>query len=451
MRITPTMTSASVGLFGPRMRTEVLGRSPAGGGADAGAIRVELDARKRFQTIEGFGGSMTESAAITIARLPAAKRAEVLRELFDPERGMGFSYVRVPIGSSDFAESTYSYCDAKGPKGRELEHFSIDRDQRAVIPMLHEALRVNPAIKLMATPWAPPEWMCARNAEGARVLPPENYALYADYLVKTLDAFAKLSPPLHFDALTIQNEPFFFTANYPSLLLSAAEQVALIKDHVGPKLAAYNAAHAGVRPRVKLITHDHNWALHQGALEVLDGVGRYADGIAYHGYEGEPADHAKHVAPKYPSLPVYYTEITGIYGTASIADDLMWDAKNVLVGPLKQGARVCLKWNLVLDGKNGPLNGGVDFLKGFLRVSGPDKIEANQEFFGIGVASTTIERGAVRIDVSTSRPLDCVAFENPDGSRVLLTYNPTEQPMLVALAGGVQASLSPKSVAAIRF
>ncbi len=445
--ITPTMTTASVGVFGPQMRTTELASRPASGTA----IRVSVDSSKRFQTIEGFGGSMTESAAITIARLPEPQQSNVLRELFDPDAGMGFSFVRVPLGSSDFAEGTYSYCDVKGPPGRELERFSIDRDQRAVIPMLHRAIAINPNIKLMISPWAPPEWMCARTEKNERVLPRENFGLYADYLVKTLEAFANLSPPILFEAMTCQNEPFFFTPNYPSLLLSAEDQVELIKNHLGPKLRDYNQAHAGARPRVKLLTHDHNWGLWEGARQVLDGVGAFADGIAYHGYEGEPLDHQRHIAPAYPRLPVYYTEITGIYGTASVADDLMWDAKNVLVGPLKQGARACLKWNIVLDGKNGPLNGAVDFLKAFIRVVSPDRIEANQEHFGMGVASTTIKRGAVRIEARASAPLDCVAFQNPDGFRVLLTYNPSEQPLLVALESGVQASLAPKSLVAIRW
>ncbi len=445
--ITPTMTAASVGVFGPQMRTTELRRGQV---SDA-AIKVSVDPKKTFQTIEGFGAAMTESAAITVARLPEPQQSNVLRELFDPDGGMGFSFIRVPLGSSDFAEGTYSYCDAKGPVGDELKNFTIDRDQRAVIPMLHRALAINPNIKLMISPWAPPEWMCARNEKGERVLPKENFGLYADYLVKTLDAFANLSPPIVFEAMSVQNEPFFFTPKYPSLLLSADDQIGLIKNHLGPKLRDYNKAHEGARPRVKLLTHDHNWMLWDGAKKVLDGVGAFADGIAYHGYEGEPLDHQRHIAPAYPNLPVYYTEITGLYGTASVASDLMWDAKNVLVGALKQGARACLKWNIVLDGKNGPLNGGVDFLKGFLRVVSPDKIEANQEHFGMGVASTTIKRGAVRIDTATSAPLDCVAFQNPDGSRVLLTYNPTDMPLLVALEGGVQASLSPKSLVAIRW
>jgi glucosylceramidase len=446
--ITPSMTSASVGVFGPQMRTTELSR----GTASPEAIRVALDVSKTFQTIEGFGAAMTESAAITIARLPEPQQTNVLRELFDPKVGMGFSYMRVPLGSADFAESTYSYCDSKGPVGDELKHFSIDRDQRAVIPMLQRALAINPDIKLMISPWAPPEWMCARSDKGERILPAKNYALYADYLMRTLDAFAKLSPPIVFDAMTIQNEPFFFTPNYPSLLLSAKEQIELIVKHVGPRLEAYNNAHAGARPRVKLFTHDHNWMLWAGAKEVLDGVGRYADAIAYHGYEGDPNDHTLHVKPSYPNLPVYYTEITGIYwDKTTAADDLIWDARNMLVGPLKQGARACLKWNIVLDGKNGPLNGGVDFLKPFIRVTSPQHIEANQEHFTVGVASTTIKRGAVRVDVQTSQPLDCVGFVNPDGSRVLLTYNPTDKPMLVALESGIQASLAPKSMAALRW
>jgi glucosylceramidase len=317
---------------------------------------------------------------------------------------------------------------------------------------LQRALSINPKIKLMISPWAPPEWMCVRDSEGSRRLDHKYFAVYADYLVRTLDAYAKLTPPIHIDALTSQNEPFFFTPNYPSLLLTPKEQIELIAKHLGPKLEAYNRAHASDRPKVKLFTHDHNWDLWPGVLEVLDGVGRYADAIAWHGYNGEVADYVKNVQPKYPNLPIYYTEITGIYWDKSTPqDDLLWDARNVLIGPLLAGARACLKWNIVLDGKNGPLNGGVDFLKAFLRVVSPQKIEANQEHYTMGLASKAVRPGAVRIGVKTSKDLECVAFQNPDGSRVLLAANGGDKPLLLALENGAQASLPPKSFSAVRW
>lgn len=415
------------------------------GAPSTDAIYVTTDASRRFQSIEGFGAAMTESSAVNLARLSPPVRERVMRDLFDTQRGMGFSYLRVPLGSSDFAESTYSYADVRGPAHDPLKHFSLERDQRAVIPMLQEARRVNPQLKVMITPWQPPGWMCVRD-NGVRTLPRESYAVYADYLIRTLEAYARLSPPIHVDALTPQNEPYFYTPEYPSLRLDAAQQTELIRDYLGPKLDAYNRSSG--RPAVKLLSHDHNWDLTSDALEVLNGAGSFIDAIAYHGYGGEPRDHLVNIAPSYPKLPVYFTEISSFYGSSSPADNLMWDARNTLIGPLCAGARVSLKWNIALDAKNGPVNGGVGTLRGLLKVDG-DTVVPQQEYFGYGVVSRNVKQGAVRIGVQTSAPLDCAAFLNPDGSNVLLTYNPTDKPLVVALENGARATIGTKSLVAI--
>ena len=118
---------------------------------------------------------------------------------------------------------------------------------------------------------------------------------------------------------------------------------------------------------------------------------------------------------------------------------------------MQVGARACLKWNIALDGKNGPLNGGVDYLRAFLKVNSASDIVANQEYYGFGVASRNVKQGAVRIGVTTSSPLDCAAFKNPDGSHVLLACNPTDAPLAIALETGAQASIEPKSFVAIRW
>jgi glucosylceramidase len=441
------MDRAFVGPKGPSMSTKALhvGQAPAG------AIRVVTDATKCFQSIEGFGAAMTESSAVNLKGLPDYIRGKVMRDLFDTTEGMGFSYVRVPLGSSDFAVNQYTYADTQGPAGNPLANFSIARDQNAVIPMLHEALKVNPKLKLMITPWQAPEWMCTRDDKGQRRLKHEMYAVFADYLVKTVDAYAKLTPPILIDAISPQNEPYYFTAAYSSMVLDAQEQIDFINGHFGPKLRAYNDAHPE-RPRVKLLSHDHNWDIAPEARKVLDGAHPWIDAIAYHGYGGDPTDHLTNVAKAFPSLPVYFTEVSGFYGgRSSVTDDLMWDARNALLGPLQVGSRACLKWNIALDGKNGPLNGGVDNLRAFLKVNSASDIVANQEYYGFGVASRNVKQGAVRIGVTTSSPLDCAAFKNPDGSHVLLACNPTDAPLAIALETGAQASIEPKSFVAIRW
>ena len=53
------------------------------------------------------------------------------------------------------------------------------------------------------------------------------------------------------DAITVQNEPQF-EARYPSLVMTAPEQAAFIKNHLGP---AFDATHINT----KIVLFDHNW------------------------------------------------------------------------------------------------------------------------------------------------------------------------------------------------
>ncbi|MBN2447905.1 MAG: glucosylceramidase, partial [Phycisphaerae bacterium] len=102
---------------------------------------ITVDARTRFQTLEGFGGAFTEAAAVTLQKLPPEKQAEVLRAYFDPQTGLGYTMGRTTLNSCDFALGNYAYDEVDGDF--ELKHFSIERDRAAILPMLKEALRLS--------------------------------------------------------------------------------------------------------------------------------------------------------------------------------------------------------------------------------------------------------------------------------------------------------------------
>ena len=52
-------------------------------------VCVFVDPSKRFQTIVGIGGALTDAAAETFAKLPPAKQRELLDAYFDPTKGIG--------------------------------------------------------------------------------------------------------------------------------------------------------------------------------------------------------------------------------------------------------------------------------------------------------------------------------------------------------------------------
>ena len=74
-------------------------------------LTIDVDETATYQQVQGFGGSLTDSAAWLIAGLGPAQRDALMRNLFDPATGIGLSLVRQPIGASDFALAHYTYDD----------------------------------------------------------------------------------------------------------------------------------------------------------------------------------------------------------------------------------------------------------------------------------------------------------------------------------------------------
>src|SRR3954452_18080075 len=233
---------------------------------------IRVLAGERHQTMLGFGASLTESAAQLIMRLPAAERRRLLDDLFSPTHGIGLTYLRVPIGSSDYVASL------------PFAAFDLARDERAVLPVLRAAKRRNPGIRIMGTPWsAPPAMKDSGRLEGGS-LRWDALEAYADYLVGFVRAYARAG--VHVDDLTLQNEPELATS-YPSMTMSAEQQAALMRV-LDAKLTAARLA-------TRLYAFDHNWDDPGYALEVLakDGDVRRLAGAAFHCYAGEPEAQAE--------------------------------------------------------------------------------------------------------------------------------------------------------------
>ncbi len=163
----------------------------------------------RYQKIDGFGASLTDSSAsawLLRNKLSDSQFQKIMEMLFDREKGIGLSLLRQPMGSSDFALEDYTYDDMPpGESDSELRHFSIENDQRYIIPVLRAVLAINPQIKILATPWSPPAWMKSNDSLVQGTLRPENYHAMAGYFVKFVKAYEQAGVPIF--GVTIQNEP----------------------------------------------------------------------------------------------------------------------------------------------------------------------------------------------------------------------------------------------------
>ncbi|GGL05930.1 glycoside hydrolase family 30 protein [Mangrovihabitans endophyticus] len=422
------------------------------------APTIVLDPSRTYQRMDGFGASLTDSSATVIYRLPAATRADTMRKLFDPRRGIGVDFLRQPIGSSDFTAAAEHYTYDDVPAGQTdfaLRHFSIVHDEAKILPLLRQARRLNPRLTVLATPWSPPAWMKTSDSLiGGRLKDdPAIYHAYALYLLKFVRAYAAAGVPV--DYLTVQNEPQNRHPNgYPGTDMPVRQEAEVI-EALGPLLRRFS-------PRTKILAYDHNWSTHPGDVdstppgedpetdypyEILAGpAATWVAGTAYHCYSGDPsAQSALHEA--YPNKGIWFTECSGSHGPDDtpaqfFRDTLVWHARTIAIGTTRNWAKSVVTWNIALDSTGGPHNGGCDTCTGLVTVQPDGSVTTNAEYYTIGHLSKFVQPGAVRIGSTSfgttgwNGQIMDVAFRNPDGSTALVVHNENDDPRSFAVSVG---------------
>ncbi len=375
---------------------------------------IEIDDGRTFQPIEGFGFALTGGSAYLLAGLPAADRSELLEELFgQTEASVGLSCLRLSIGASDLGWTDFTYWDlAPGTADPDLARFNITVCDPEVVPVMQQILHINPAVKVIASPWTAPPWMKSNDSFIAGSLKPECYAAYARYFVKYVEVMRGLG--IHVSAVTPQNEPHN-PKNEPSMVMTATEQAAFIKGHLGPALRKG-------APETEILCWDHNCDEPEYPLAVLGDAGAraYIGGVAWHLYNGSPEAMSK-VWAHYPDKKVYFTE-----QWVSSHDDFMgalrWHMRNVVIGALRNWSRTALEWNLANDpefalhtpsGAQGAM-GGVTI--------GPT-IKRNPGYYLMAHAARFIRPGSVRVHSSEADQLPNVACLTPDSRMVMVIMN----------------------------
>lgn len=380
---------------------------------------IEVDTTQQFQTIDGFGFSLTGGSAYLIhQKLAAAKRSELLREIFSPDNsGIGVSYLRISIGASDLDEHVFSYNDLQaGKTDTDLSEFSLAEDKKYLVPILKEILTINPEIKIMGSPWSAPAWMKTNNSAKGGSLKPEYYSAYADYFVKYIQEMEKEG--ILIDAITIQNEPEN-PNNNPSMLMTSTEQALFIKKHLGPAFEK-----ADIKTRIVLF--DHNCDHPNYPIDILNDADakKYIDGTAFHLYLGEIEALSK-VQNAHPDKNLYFTE-QWTSSEGKFDGDLRWHVKNLIVGATRNWSRNVLEWNLAADPQSNPHTdeGGCTMCLGALTIG--DEVTRNVSYYIIAHASKFVRPGSVRVASNITSDLHNVAFITPAGKKVLIVVNDSE-------------------------
>ncbi len=380
-----------------------------------GSYTINVNDSLTYQTWDGVGAAMSDSAAVTIGALSSSAQTSLMQSLFSPTGGIGLNFIRDPMGATDFSASgAYSY-DDNGPDPN-LNNFSISHDLQHIVPLIKQAQGINPAVRVMSNPWSPPAWMKNNGSMYGGTFNSGAYSnSLAQYFVKYVQAYQGQNVPIY--ALSVQNEPLFSTSVYPSESLPAADEAGFITYNLGPALA-----NAGLGA-VKIFGYDHNWDNTSYPEQVAGSP--YVTGSAFHCYGGDVSNEA--VVRNATNKDTWFTECTRI-ASQSFGQNLKQDAEQLIIGAPRNTARSIIFWNVALNQNYGPTIGPGTCTNclGVVNVNtSSGAIAYSPEYYSLGHIGKFVVPGAVNINTNsqTNGGILDVAFRNPDGTIAVIAYN----------------------------
>lgn len=171
--------------------------------------------------------------------------------------------------------------------------------------------------------------------------------------------------------------------------------------------------------------------------------------MAWHYYANEISTQDK-IHTTYPDKEIFFTKYSGGEWAPKFDDSFAWMVEQLIIGSTRGGARGVLMWNLALDEKFGPHAGGCGDCRGVVSIdSQTGALTRTQEYYAFGHASRFVKPDAVRIGSPAKvEGLRTVAFQNPDGQRVLIVLNVSTAAVDFAIASAgarFKASLPARS------
>lgn len=400
------------------------------------------------QTVEGFGGAFTEAAAESFLSLDEEAREEFLEGYFGAE-GLCYSLGRIHMNSCDFALGNYTYVE----EGDEtLETFNIEHDRRAIIPLVKKAMEcAGGELSLLVSPWSPPAYM-KTNGEmnhGGK-LKKEYYKLWAQYYVKFILACKEEGLTIRY--LTVQNEPAA-VQTWDSCIYTGTEEGSFAADFLCPALRE-----AGLS-EIQVFIWDHNkedmYARAKESFQV-PGCRDAVSGVAVHWYTGDHFDGIRAVKQMYPEKKIFFTEGCVEYSRFDEAAEVQHGEMYAhdMLGNLKAGVEAVLDWNLLLDEKGGPNHVG-NYCAAPVMCDGQGGLQKKLSYYYIGHFSRYIKPGAKQLMTSCyTDGVECLAFLNPDGERVVIILNRQDKDFELSLrenGQGVSCVAGAHSIKTIRY
>nr|XP_049699185.1 lysosomal acid glucosylceramidase [Helicoverpa armigera] len=422
---------------------------------ECSATTLVLHPDTMYQTIEGFGGAVTDAAAINWKNLSEPLQKYLIDSYFS-DTGLEYNMLRVPIGGSDFSTHAYAYNELPADDALLTNYTLTSEDLNYKIPMIKAGMQASSSpIHVIATTWSPPPWMKSNNAyTGHSQLKPQYYQTYADYHYKFLQKY--LEKGISIWGITTTNEPtngLVGFLNYINDLGWTAESMGKwIVNNLGPTIR--NSTFKDV----KILTGDDQrltlpyWinVMITEHPKVLD----YIDGIAVHYYTDflTPAAVLSEITRAYPDKFIIATE--ACEGTMPFekhhVDIGSWiRAKKYIIDiidDMNHNVVGWIDWNLCLN-----VQGGPNYIKNFADspiIVFPERNAFIKQpmFYAMGHFSKFVPRGSRRIGVSRKcgwgPSVWSVAFMTPRQNVVVVLYNDHNKSVKVNLQiNGNQATL----------
>ncbi len=414
------------------------------GDSKPSGITFEVDDTKKYQKIDGFGASIMEAGIMTLNTLPAEKQEAVLRALFDPKEGAGYTAMKTPLAGTDFqsAGPWFTYDDTPGDV--ELKNFSVERDfaPNGVGTYIFRARKYG-NFALQAPIDYPPDWMLY-DVKKHQDVQPKYYPVLAKYFMRYLEEYKKRG--IVVDYLSLFNEPeqVYTKIKYPEIKV-------LLRDFVGPALQQ-----SRLSTKLMMSEAPERKVAYKRYPVVLDdpAARKFVSVVAYHGYPyndfQKNFDKIAELKAKYPDIPFWMDEVCYAYEAGyplskklpiyEFDDGDLWG--NMIFNDLEAGTSAWLYWNAILDETGGPwavspVHGNPDPNAQHPVViinKETHEITYTGTYYYLAHFSKFVRPGAVRVETNgKTKGVRVMTFQTPEGGYIAQLMNSLKEDQEVSL------------------
>lgn len=402
---------------------------------------IVINPKESLQTIEGWGGCFNEKGWKAMQYLTAKEQKEIMTALFAEDQ-CDFGYCRMPIGASDYALNYYSLNDVEGDYA--MKNFSIDRDRKYMLPYIKAAMAIEPELQVWGSPWTPPAWMKDNKdyCRGTINMDKKNLDAYALYFQKYVEAYR--NEGVNIVAIHPQNEPLHLPA-FPSCGWNGQQLKTFIQDHLGPRFVE-NKLDCEIW--LGTINGDDTDEYKEYIAPILgdEASAKYVTGAGFQWY-GDAA--VEPMIKNFPDKKMMQTETK--CGDGANDWNYAFQTYNQMVWYLERNSNYYLQWNMILD-ETGMSAWGWKQCAMVTVDTYNKSYKLNPQYWLVRHFTQYVKPEAKRIVCESKEDIQALAFQNTDGSIVLVASNQSAEAKEWTVKNGKKAftlKMKPNSVSTV--